>query len=284
MTLNNRTSLNHIIKIDKSNSFFWSKNTLVFVLTLCAIVAIAVLQDFLFSRLKNTGFYLSESLLYNTYWAYFLPFLAAAKNLFKKFAKGHIVQVIGVSLLVSLVLSAVHIIAFTGVFTGVSSLVFKPAHRFLTILNTVISNELIITFLVYGLVPPIYLKAKSIQEQKNNQNARLHDLIRLKVGTDFKTVKVAAINLIQADRPYTALYVEDQKLLVSSSLKHIEKQLDSKMFLRVHRSVIVNRQSITLLSSRKNGDYDATLTNGKIVRLSRHYRSNWSELLGEAKI
>jgi two-component system LytT family response regulator len=55
--------------------------------------------------------------------------------------------------------------------------------------------------------------------------------------------------------------------------------LNSQIFLRVHRSAIVNKNHITELKSRKNGDYDGVLTNGQSVRFSRHYRQNWSELL-----
>ncbi|WP_103867619.1 LytTR family DNA-binding domain-containing protein [Aquimarina sp. I32.4] len=51
------------------------------------------------------------------------------------------------------------------------------------------------------------------------------------------------------------------------------------MGAKLHRSVIVNKNHITELKSRKNGDYDCILTNGQSIRLSRHYRQNWNELL-----
>jgi len=75
------------------------------------------------------------------------------------------------------------------------------------------------------------------------------------------------------------VYSNGQKFLHSESLKKIEKLLDAQVFLRVHRSTIVNKNYITELKSRKNGDYDGILTNGESVRFSRHYRQNWNKLL-----
>ena len=75
------------------------------------------------------------------------------------------------------------------------------------------------------------------------------------------------------------IHTTSQKILHDESLKKLENVLDSQTFLRIHRSVIVNKNHITELKSRKNGDYDGILTNGQSIRFSRHYRQNWSELL-----
>ena len=72
---------------------------------------------------------------------------------------------------------------------------------------------------------------------------------------------------------------DNQNFLHDESLKKLEGLLDSQIFLRVHRSVIINKHHITEIKSRKNGDYDGILSNGQSVRFSRHYRQNWDELL-----
>jgi DNA-binding LytR/AlgR family response regulator len=62
-------------------------------------------------------------------------------------------------------------------------------------------------------------------------------------------------------------------------LKKLERLLDPQVFIRVHRSAIINKNHITELKSRKNGDYDGIVTSGQTIRFSRHYRQNWNTLL-----
>ena len=92
-------------------------------------------------------------------------------------------------------------------------------------------------------------------------------------------VPIEAIEMIVTDKPYTVLLTDKQNFFDNRTLKDFETMLDSDLFLRVNRSTIINRNSVEELISRKNGDYDALLRNGKTVRLSRHYRMNWKNLL-----
>jgi two-component system LytT family response regulator len=103
--------------------------------------------------------------------------------------------------------------------------------------------------------------------------------IAVKNGTRITKLNVSTVLSIQADRPYTAIFSINQKFLHDESLKKLEELLDPDIFIRVHRSAIVNKNHVTEISSRKNGDYDAILTNQHSVRLSRHYRQNWNALL-----
>ena len=101
----------------------------------------------------------------------------------------------------------------------------------------------------------------------------------MKIGSKLITVPTATIQFIATDKPYSVVHTADQKFMDAKSLKEFETELDPKIFLRVHRSTILNARCIKELKSRSNGDYDATLKNGQTFRLSRHYRSNWQQLL-----
>ena len=64
-------------------------------------------------------------------------------------------------------------------------------------------------------------------------------------------------------------YATDSSHLCSAGLGDLEKRLDPRRFLRVHRSAIVAVNAITHLESDGEGGYVATLKNGAQVRVSR---------------
>ncbi len=97
-------------------------------------------------------------------------------------------------------------------------------------------------------------------------------------GSNRIPIKVEHIQSIVANKPYTEITANCTKYLHSGTLKKFESTLDPKTFIRVHRSVLVNKLHIVGLKSRGNGDYDATLTDGGSVRFSRHYRKYWGPL------
>lgn len=158
-----------------------------------------------------------------------------------------------------------------------STIIFPIAHRFSTILKNVISNQSQITIITYLFTPFIieYLKRKKQQRK----HPTIQKSITIKNGTRRIKIETSTILFIKTDRPYTTVFSNNQKFLHDESLKKLEKLLDPQIFIRVHRSTIINKNHITEIRSRKNGDYDGVLTNGQSIRFSRHYRQNWSGLL-----
>ncbi len=76
---------------------------------------------------------------------------------------------------------------------------------------------------------------------------------------------------ITSSSPYIYLHLQQKKYLHSQSLKSILQQLDENQFVQIHKSCLVNIHTIACCTSRLNGDYDLTLTNGIVLRLSRNY-------------
>jgi two-component system LytT family response regulator len=64
-------------------------------------------------------------------------------------------------------------------------------------------------------------------------------------------------------------------------LNDLSVQLDRRRFVRVHRSAIVNIDSIVELESASHGEFDAVLRTGARVRISRTYRAQLEERLGQ---
>jgi two-component system LytT family response regulator len=235
----------------------------------------AVLQDYIYSNIKQTGFYISESMLYNTLWLLFIPFSVLINRFIRKINPKNKVGKLPLNLVAGIAFSFIHILFFTALFVSVSNLVFTPPHRFSVIFNTALSNQFYIVLLWYTIFPAIFIS-------KHKQPRLTHhysEKAKLKIGRKIITIPTATIQLIMTDKPYVKVCTNDQKFLDNKSLKEFESELDPAIFLRVHRSAIINVTYIKEMKSRNNGDYDAKMGNGQIIRLSRHYRNNWHQLL-----
>ena len=62
--------------------------------------------------------------------------------------------------------------------------------------------------------------------------------------------------------------------------KYLEELLDPDLFVRVHRSTIVNRKRVRSLRPHRNGEYFLTLDNRRELKLSRSYKANLDRLVG----
>ncbi|WP_162919973.1 LytR/AlgR family response regulator transcription factor [Hanstruepera ponticola] len=246
-----------------------------YVIIVVFVFVLAVLQDYIYSSIQQTGFYLSESLLYNTFWVFFIPLTIIINQLISIINPKNKLGKLPFNLGIGITFSFLHILLFTALFVSVSNLAFTPPHRFSNIFNAAFSNQFYIALLWYVIFPAIYVSKSKSEKLVSHYD----DIIKLKIGTKIITVPTSSIQLISTDKPYSIVYTNDQKILDNKSLKEFETELDPTIFLRVHRSTIINATYIKELKSRSNGDYDATLENGQVIRLSRHYRNNWQQLL-----
>lgn len=101
---------------------------------------------------------------------------------------------------------------------------------------------------------------------------------------NFKKIllQVDDILYFSANSPYVNINHSSKKYLHTETLKSLEAQLDNKQFIRIHKSFIVNLSKITSIRSRQNGDYDITLSDNTVLRVSRNYakdfKSGFSEI------
>ena len=264
-------------KLSRLNSKLLNTNLRALILLCFLIYGFAIFQDYLFSRFKSTGFYWSDTMLYNIYWLLFIPFIQLANYVYCKFQPNTQIKKNLYALASGIVFSVLHIFIFTSIFILVSNLIYPIPHRFSTILKNAISNQSQITIITYLFLPFVieYLDRKKRQKK----NVLTPKFITVKNGTRITKLDASTVIVVKTDRPYTAIFSIDQKLLHDESLKKLESLLNPNIFVRVHRSAIINKNHIKEITSRKNGDYDAILTNQHNVRLSRHYRPNWNNLL-----
>lgn len=88
-------------------------------------------------------------------------------------------------------------------------------------------------------------------------------------------IRVAAddIRLIEAERDYMRLHVGDHSYLMLATIGGLEQRLDPERFVRLHRSTIVRRDTITRMRHDGEGRWEAILVDGRTARIGRSYLS-----------
>jgi len=87
------------------------------------------------------------------------------------------------------------------------------------------------------------------------------------------------IDWINAAGHYLELHAGGEKHLIREQLSRLEAKLDPEKFVRIHRSTIVNLDSIKSLHPLFNGDHIIVLKNGRELNSSRTYHENLIALL-----
>jgi two-component system LytT family response regulator len=90
---------------------------------------------------------------------------------------------------------------------------------------------------------------------------------------------VSDIRWISAEENYVRICTQTETHLLRETMSRLEEKLDPEMFLRVHRSSIVNLQHVKEVRTETDGEYAVVLVNGEKLTMSRGYRSRINEWL-----
>jgi two-component system LytT family response regulator len=118
------------------------------------------------------------------------------------------------------------------------------------------------------------LSRKPENKQVNNLVATLEAnpefLQRIAVKTRHKieVIPVTEITHIEADDDYVTIHTGKEKFLKEKTMKFMESHLDPAQFVRIHRSYIVNVNSIARLELYQKESYNVLLKNGVSIRAS----------------
>jgi two-component system LytT family response regulator len=109
---------------------------------------------------------------------------------------------------------------------------------------------------------------------------RLERLV-VKSGGRVFFLRTDEIDWIEAAGNYVRLHLGDESHLFRETMNRMEARLDSRRFVRIHRSRIVNSERIKELQPWFNGEYVVILRNGTRLTLSRGYRDRLQDQLGK---
>lgn len=96
---------------------------------------------------------------------------------------------------------------------------------------------------------PRFLKA--VNKLNTSKETTLEKTITIKSGYDFHKLKMHNITHIESDNEYVVFYTRDKKIMSHQTLKSLDNTLDPAVFMRVHRSYIVNKSKVTSLKGRQ---------------------------------
>jgi two-component system, LytTR family, response regulator len=85
-------------------------------------------------------------------------------------------------------------------------------------------------------------------------------------------VDIADIDWIEAAGYYTCLHVGLQMHILRRSLADLERDLGEELFMRIHRSSLVNLSRVQRLELQSGGEYEVLLKTGTRLPLSRRFK------------
>ncbi len=97
--------------------------------------------------------------------------------------------------------------------------------------------------------------------------------IFLKNGKRYEKVPIESIHYLQAEGSYSKFVTSNKEYFLSGNLNNISNKLQNPSFLRIHRSYVVNIDSITSL------DNDYVFIGEKNIPISRSYKEDVNKIL-----
>lgn len=105
--------------------------------------------------------------------------------------------------------------------------------------------------------------------------------INIKSGNKIIFLERNSIKYIAASGYYVEIFTtNNKKYLLRESLSSIIKRLNSNLFVRIHRSTIINSNFIDEIITSNYGETDVKINDNKTFRVSKSYKKGFQELMG----
>ncbi len=105
--------------------------------------------------------------------------------------------------------------------------------------------------------------------QKVREESGTIERIFVKTGSKIDVVSIADIIHINADDDYVEIITAEKKYLKKETMNYLEKNLPEEIFIRVHRSSIINTNFIEKLERYGKESYLVILKDGSKVNVSK---------------
>ena len=112
------------------------------------------------------------------------------------------------------------------------------------------------------------------------QTAPQNQRIVVKNGSKIKIIPVEDVYYLEAADDYVKIITKEGSFLKNKTMSHFEQSLDKNLFVRTHRSCIVNIQQITRIDPYEKDGHIAILKSGGRVSVSKAGYMKLKEVLG----
>jgi two-component system LytT family response regulator len=113
-----------------------------------------------------------------------------------------------------------------------------------------------------------------------SQSPAQNQRIVIKDGSRIRIIPVQDVFYLEAADDYVKVHTKDGYFLKNKTMNHFERTLDPQVFVRSHRSYIVNVQQITRIDPYEKDNHVAVLRSGVKVPVSRNGYGKLREVLG----
>lgn len=103
--------------------------------------------------------------------------------------------------------------------------------------------------------------------------------IAIRDGADVHVIPIDKIDFIEAQDDYVAVRTAERTLLKEQTMGEIERQLDPRRFVRIHRSFLLNLERLARLEPTGRDSRMAVLQDGRRLPVSRSGYARLQELL-----
>ena len=118
--------------------------------------------------------------------------------------------------------------------------------------------------------------------EKRSKPGEIWQWIVVKSRDTTRLIMAQDIDWVEAAGVYVTIHAGGEEYLYRASLAAVASRLDPFLFVRIHRSSIVNLQSIAHLERRSHGEFDVILKDGSQLAMSRTYRAEVEAMLGQS--
>lgn len=121
-------------------------------------------------------------------------------------------------------------------------------------------------------------KAEALTSSLLMESASYPAKILVQSQNKLVTISVKDVIRIEAYGDYSKLVTADKTYLSNFGISTLEEKLNPSIFIRVHRSSIINLDKVKELN-KYTKSYDVTMQNDDVVRVSRGYMDNIKKLM-----
>jgi two-component system LytT family response regulator len=123
----------------------------------------------------------------------------------------------------------------------------------------------------YALIKDKFQQNSAIKNiiDHNDEKIEFLERIVIKDGSKISIVPVDSIKWIEAQDDYVMINSEQGRFLKKKTMKFFENHLDENMFIRIHRSYIINADFIQHLEQKGKESYQLILKNGRELPVSK---------------
>lgn len=113
-----------------------------------------------------------------------------------------------------------------------------------------------------------------------NASKRVKNKLAIKLGNKINFINTNEIKYISASGYYAEIHTEEKKHLLRVSLSSLIEALDAELFIRIHRSTIINLSYLSGLIYSSYGEIDVKMKDEQLFRISKSYKKDFLSKMG----